>query len=200
MNDNVEVMDYSYEKIKDRIKNKVYLDKIRNEYLAVKLENNKIEIKDIPAAPSQAWKKEFGELEVDNRKLEAGQLLQRILSKNKGKIVLFDFWSTTCGPCLMDFKLMKEIKDEFKEKEIAFVYLCSQSSEKNWQHIIQKYQIEGEHYLLTTRQYYDLQEKLKINAFPTYFLLDKGSNLIRNVPRPYDAPKFIRFLNHYLEE
>ena len=199
MNNNSEALDYSYEKIKARVKNKEYLNKISNKYKLLKEENEKAKIKLASTTKSQAQKKEFNQYEVDYLKLNGDQLLQHILAEYKEKVVLFDFWSTTCGPCLMDFKLMKDIKEKFKGKEIVFVYLCAQSSEKNWQHIIQKYEVEGEHHLLTTKQYYDLQKKLKINAYPTYLLLDKKGSLIRNVPRPTDAPNFVRFLTHYLE-
>lgn len=181
-NSSIEMADYAFEKIKGIIHNKEYLAKITAEYNHLKDEEqkfNKIETKMLGADKDGDF------------------LLTRIIEENREKVLFIDFWATWCGPCRTDFKLMKEVKEKFIGKDIAFIYLCSQSTEKDWQHTIKKYDLKGDHYLLSTKQYYDLQEKFQVNAFPTYLLIDKNRNVVRDIPRASDPGGFVSFLNKY---
>ena len=92
---------------------------------------------------------------------------------------------------------MKKIKESFVGKDLAFVYLCSGSTQKNWEFAISKHDVKGQHYLLSNKQFYDLQEKFQINAYPTYLLIDKNGNIIRDIPRASDPGGLKNFLNKY---
>lgn len=179
---NISMADYAFDKMKGIIHHEEYLAKITAEYNNLKDEEkkfNKIEAKMLDADKDGDF------------------LFTKILEENREKVLFLDFWATWCGPCRTDFKLMKDVKEKFIGKDIAFVYLCSQSTEKNWQHNIKKYDIKGDHYLLSTKQYYDLQEKFQVNAFPTYLLIDKKGNVVRDIPRASDSGGLISFLNKH---
>lgn len=103
-------------------------------------------------------------------------ILNTILDKYKGKVVLVDMWQTWCGPCRMGHKKMVPVKEELKDKNIAFVYLSSPSSPLDkWQQMVME--IPGNHYYLTNEQFSYIQKKLfESNGVPTYAIYDTAGN------------------------
>lgn len=47
---------------------------------------------------------------------------ETISSENtKGKVVLFNFWFTTCKPCIMELPELNELVKEFEDENVVFV-------------------------------------------------------------------------------
>ena len=102
-------------------------------------------------------------------------ILQTILDRYKGKVVLIDIWATWCGPCKAGHQAMKPWKDELKGKNIQFVYITSPSSPlKTWQEMIKD--IDGHHYYLTKEQYNYILNKYESTGIPTYAIYDESGN------------------------
>jgi thiol-disulfide isomerase/thioredoxin len=102
-------------------------------------------------------------------------ILQTILDKYKGKVVLIDIWATWCGPCKAGHKAMAPWKKDLKGKNIQFVYITSPSSPlKTWQEMIKD--IDGDHYYLTKEQYQYLLSKYESQGIPTYAIYDTEGN------------------------
>lgn len=53
------------------------------------------------------------------------------LSDFKGRYLLFDFWSTGCGPCIMAIPEMRELAEEYKER--LTIISLSLDTKKGWQ-------------------------------------------------------------------
>lgn len=51
--------------------------------------------------------------------------LSAIIEANKGKIIYIDFWASWCAPCRAALPSSRKLHEEFKEKEIVFLYLSS---------------------------------------------------------------------------
>ena len=102
-------------------------------------------------------------------------ILQTILNKYKGKVVLIDIWATWCGPCRAGHEAMKPWKAELKGKNIQFVYITSPTSPlATWQEMIKD--IDGDHYYLTKEQYSYILDKYESQGIPTYAIYDTEGN------------------------
>ena len=102
-------------------------------------------------------------------------ILQTILDRYKGKVVLIDIWATWCGPCKAGHQVMAPWKKELKGKNIQFIYITSPTSPlKTWQEMIKD--IDGHHFYLTKEQYNYILDKYESTGIPTYAIYDENGN------------------------
>jgi thiol-disulfide isomerase/thioredoxin len=111
-------------------------------------------------------------------------ILQTILDKYKGKVVLIDIWATWCGPCRAGHEAMAPMKEEMQGKNIQFVYITSPSSPlSTWQEMIKD--IDGDHYYLTNEQYGYILNKYESEGIPTYAIYNSlGEQTYKNIGFP----------------
>ena len=111
-------------------------------------------------------------------------ILQTILDKYKGKVVLIDLWATWCGPCRAGHKAMAPMKEQMKGQNIQFVYITSPSSpQTTWQEMIKD--IDGDHYYLTEEQNHYILSHFESVGIPTYAIYDtKGHQTYKNIGFP----------------
>ncbi len=123
----------------------------------------------------------------------------------KGKVVYVDFWGTTCGPCLQEFRdFTKPLKDKYKlNKNLSYLYIA-QGSEYVWHKQIKKYDVEGSHLFITLDQYeslFRLTTKDSVVLIPHYLIIDKTGNIVeRNAKQPSDRDSLHAQLDKYLME
>lgn len=112
-------------------------------------------------------------------------LYNDILNKNKGKVIYVDFWGTWCSPCIEQFPYAKKLHSEFENKDVSFVFLCCKSRKEAAENIIKKYQLKGQQYILSQKQYEDFERQFEIAGLPRYVLIDKKGDIYsENASRP----------------
>ncbi len=91
------------------------------------------------------------------------------LQKNRGKVVLLDFWATWCGPCRMTLPGLDALYQQYKDKGLVVIGVSSESAPELEAFHQQKplsYPLFCDVAQLTTRKY-------QAFAYPTLVLIDK---------------------------
>lgn len=129
-------------------------------------------------------------IEVEDRlkKFEGYDLkavMDDVFANNKGKVIYVDCWATWCSPCLGELPNSKALMQEFKGKDVAFVFLCVDSQEDVWKSTISRMSLEGQHYFLSKKQSSELRFIYNIQGIPHYILYSKNGDLFeRSTLRP----------------
>lgn len=107
----------------------------------------------------------------------------------KGKYVYIDVWATWCAPCKVEIPYLKQIDDEFKGKDIAFVSLSIDKPEHKdkWLKMIEDEKLQGIQIFADNAFNSEFITAYNIKGIPRFILLDKEGNIVDpNAPRPSD--------------
>lgn len=105
------------------------------------------------------------------------KVIENIISKHKNKVIFIDLWATWCAPCLDAMKRFRDTKDDYRDKDVVFVYITNGSSpQKLWESKIQG--IGSEHYYLTADQWYYMMDHFEFEGIPSYLLFNKEGALV----------------------
>lgn len=115
--------------------------------------------------------------------------IKEIITFNKGKVIYMDCWATWCGPCIAEFHNSKELMKEYKPDQVAFVFICLDSEEKNWKATLSKHSLAGQHYFLTKDQSSEFRNAFNIRGVPHYILFDTIGNISQ---KQANAPGYIK--------
>nr|WP_299070064.1 TlpA disulfide reductase family protein [uncultured Allomuricauda sp.] len=104
-----------YASLRDEFKHNIYGKQIKN-YIDNIAVNPKLKIGDKPypfALPDST-----------------GTIIS--LNSLKGKVILLDFWSSSCGPCRKEHRNYTELHDKFKAKGFTILSISQDRNRKNW--------------------------------------------------------------------
>ena len=121
------------------------------------------------------------------------------LETMRGKVVLIDFWSIRCGPCIQEMPHVKALYDKYKEKgfEVLGIAAHGDSSKEQVLKILKKQKVNWPQRLdkgsLANVSYHSLY---KITSLPTVWLLDKEGKVVdKNARGARLEPLIRKYLN-----
>lgn len=136
----------------------------KEEEIAAKKENNKTKtgfyVREAPVAKGDS-------------------IFEAIIAEYPGKVLFLDFWATWCSPCKDGIKRMKPLKEEYKGKDIEFIYISGPSSPQDTYDLMIP-DIKGQHYRLDKDTYNYLSSRFKISGIPRYMLVGKDGKLVKD--------------------
>ncbi|RLJ79816.1 TlpA family protein disulfide reductase [Pedobacter alluvionis] len=169
------------------------LSDINNQFLKdyIKLQNNETQKQLI------ANKKNGGYFINQTPKVEADKILDNIISKHAGKVILVDFWATWCGPCLNGIAEIRPLKEEMKDSNVVFVYITDESSPlATYQNLVPT--IKGQHYRLKNDEWRYLADKFKITGIPHQVLINKEGKVVNPALGFLDKGQIKKLLEKHL--
>lgn len=112
-------------------------------------------------------------------------LLDELINKYKGKILLIDFWASWCAPCVAEFPNSKKLRNELKNRDVVFIYLSTDDKYNIWHKSDLQYNLGPNSYLIKNQAQSDLIGKLKVTSIPRYIIINKKGTIVNsNAERP----------------
>ncbi|MBR5724090.1 MAG: TlpA family protein disulfide reductase [Bacteroidales bacterium] len=122
-------------------------------------------------------------------------MLDAILARYAGEVVLVDFWATWCQPCLQAMEKLEPLKDS-RFKNVKFVYVTDATSPKEtWEQMVPG--IHGDHYYLEGAGMDLILGQLGSGGYPTYLVVDREGNRVRTFIG-YQGEKMLKLLDEAL--
>lgn len=108
----------------------------------------------------------------------------------KGKYIYVDVWATWCMPCLQEIPYLKEVAEEYKDKNVEFVGISidSEKDYEKWQNMVKEKELAGvQLYSGGDAWQSDFVKEYNIQGIPRFILIDPEGNIFdADTYRPSD--------------
>jgi uncharacterized protein (TIGR03435 family) len=109
-----------------------------------------------------------------NRMLQGPAMGGVSWDKLKGKVVVLEFWETSCGPCLAAIPHLNELVDEFRQKPVVFLSVTGEN-EEHVKAFLKRKPAKG---WIAIDDFYDVtRTAFGVNAIPTTFIVDASGKI-----------------------
>ncbi|NUN96026.1 MAG: redoxin family protein [Candidatus Omnitrophica bacterium] len=98
------------------------------------------------------------------------------LASHRGRVVVLDFWFSTCGPCLRSMPALEQLRRQFSEDQVVIIGMnADQTRTAAERHIRQSPHPWDHVYTPATRP--DLRKTFAVNLYPTFLVIDQVGNI-----------------------
>ena len=128
--------------------------------------------------------------------------LAEVLEEHRGKVVYLDFWASWCAPCIRTIPDAKKLQQEYKGKDVVFIYLSIDEVAEKWIKATEEHSLNGETpgYRVTNKMRSRNLDYLNVTLIPRYLIYDRSGNLVEgDAPRP-GTPEIRDLFEKYLQE
>ncbi|MFH0760636.1 MAG: TlpA disulfide reductase family protein [Bacteroidota bacterium] len=117
------------------------------------------------------------------------------LSNFKGKYVFIDFWATWCMPCKGDIPFLKQLIDDYRDRNIVFISMSVDKDKTAWVKMLKEgYYVEDKQVIFEDKpnwihlhdpQTTGINKKYLVTRIPEYTLIDPEGKIVNaRCPRP----------------
>lgn len=103
---------------------------------------------------------------------------QWTLADFRGKYIYIDMWATWCAPCRREMPYLKALEEKFKDAQIVFLGLSTDSDKSKWEDMVKQGEMTGVQLYLGPQSAF--QKAYQIDGIPRFILLDKEGRIINN--------------------
>lgn len=96
----------------------------------------------------------------------------------KGQLVYLDFWATWCGPCRREIPYLKQLKDEYKGKPIAFIAISVDDDKEAWEKMVKNDKLDGIQLYAPKAWLNEVTIQYQVVGIPTFVLIDGEGRII----------------------
>ena len=94
------------------------------------------------------------------------------LSKLNNKVIVMNFWFTTCKPCIYEIPELNLIKEKYRNKDVIFIAITFNTKEEI------KLFLEENKFNFNIVNDIDILKKYNINNYPTSLIIDKKGKIV----------------------
>lgn len=98
----------------------------------------------------------------------------------KGNVLLINFWSVGCKPCIREIPEENLLVKEYKDKPVVIVNICMNSSEEVWRKLSKKHNIKALNLFAQGNWSDKLSKDFDISGWPHSILIDKNGKVVAN--------------------
>ncbi len=123
--------------------------------------------------------------------LEDGSGLPVALSRYRGRVVVLEFWASSCGPCLQDLPYLDRLQGDSRGTSLTVIAVSEDDST-----IGAIRQVMARQKLSFLKPFGDpgavLAQTLGVQGLPTSFIIDQSGRLVSRVegPQAWDNKKY----------
>ncbi|HLJ11471.1 MAG TPA: TlpA disulfide reductase family protein [Planctomycetaceae bacterium] len=110
----------------------------------------------------------FGASDVEGKRLE--------MADYSGKVVLVDFWATTCAPCLAEFPNLRQLYKEYHEKGFEIVGVSFDDGPDTVQAFVARARLPWRMVMDESAEGV-VSQRFKTKTIPALFLIDRKGNV-----------------------
>lgn len=103
------------------------------------------------------------------------------LADYRGKVVIIDFWATSCPPCRRELPHIQKIYEKYKDKGVIVLAITSESNIEKVKEFIEE---EGYSFPVLIDRGREASSAYGIRAIPMLFVLDR-EGIIQHIHRGY---------------
>jgi peroxiredoxin len=111
----------------------------------------------------------------------------------RGKLVYLNFWASYCGSCIRKIDYLNTRFGELDRQSVAVLNVSIDQAKELWQEKLVQHNVSGINLLNLGDQTTDLAKDFKVEAVPTYFIIDKNGMFVQKPisSKPEDLVKYL---------